>query len=337
MAIEHTWAPSLEQFDRTVTQIRGTDDSVTDSVNASRGVPTVSCRRMTEADARGDTDLHRAVYADDDGKVAELCRSARAGLDQPNLNGDTPLICAVQMHSSRCVAVLLQAHASVASRNCAGYSPLLIAASEGRTELVALLARSVVQTDVALLDETVGGYTPLHWASINGASGAVHVLLTAGASCDVLSHPDGQTALIKAAQYNAPECIERLCRHGADVDVQDTNGRTALHYAARAGSTRSLEALLAAGALVHLTDDRGLTPIRTAAAAKSVRSVHLLALAGATMPNLGVAHLNQPPATCGLGSVMNSVFCRVMCVPCDVADAISTTHAAPSSNAPKTN
>ena len=75
------------------------------------------------------------------------------------------------------------------------------------------------------------------------------MLLTAGASCDALSHPDGQTALIKAAQYNAPECIERLCRHGADVDVQDTNGRTALHYAARAGSTRCLEELLAAGAL----------------------------------------------------------------------------------------
>ena len=80
---------------------------------------------MTDADARGDTELHRAVYSDDDRKVAELCRSAGAGLDQPNLNGDTPLICAVQMHSSRCVEVLLKAHASVASRNCAGYSPLL--------------------------------------------------------------------------------------------------------------------------------------------------------------------------------------------------------------------
>ena len=112
---------------------------------------------MTDADARGDTELHRAVYSDDDRKVAELCRSAGAGLDQPNLNGDTPLICAVQMHSSRCVEVLLKAHASVASRNCAGYSPLLIAASEGRTELVALLAQSVVRTDVALLDATVGG------------------------------------------------------------------------------------------------------------------------------------------------------------------------------------
>ena len=111
---------------------------------------------MTDADARGDTELHRAVYSDDDRKVAELCRSAGAGLDQPNLNGDTPLICAVQMHSSRCVEVLLKAHASVASRNCAGYSPLLIAASEGRTELVALLAQSVVRTDVALLDATVG-------------------------------------------------------------------------------------------------------------------------------------------------------------------------------------
>ena len=181
-------------------------------------------------------------------------------------------------------------------------------------------------------------YTPLHWASINGASGAVHVLLTAGASCDALSHPDGQTALIKAAQYNAPECIERLCRHGADVDVQDTNGRTALHYAARAGSTRCLEELLAAGALVHLTDDRGVTPIRTAASAKSLRSVHLLALAGATMPNLEVALDSQPPrANClGLGNVMNSIFCRVMCVPCDVADAMATTHV-PSHAAPTTN
>ena len=73
---------------------------------------------MTDADARGDTESTRAVYSDDDRKVAELCRSAGAGLDQPNLNGDTPLICAVQMHSSRCVEVLLKAHASVASRNC---------------------------------------------------------------------------------------------------------------------------------------------------------------------------------------------------------------------------
>ena len=110
------------------------------------------------------------------------------------------------------------------------------------------------------------------------------------------------------------------------------------HCAARAGSTRCLEELLAAGALVHLTDDRGVTPIRTAASAKSLRSVHLLALAGATMPNLEVALDSQPPrANClGLGNVMNSIFCRVMCVPCDVADAMATTHV-PSHAAPTTN
>ena len=148
----------------------------------------------------------------------------------------------------------------------------------------------------------------------------------------------GNTALLLAAAANNIDVARCLLRFKADPTLANADRWTALHYAARAGSTRCLEELLAAGALVHLTDDRGVTPIRTAASAKSLRSVHLLALAGATMPNLEVALDSQPPrANClGLGNVMNSIFCRVMCVPCDVADAMATTHV-PSHAAPTTN
>ena len=104
-------------------------------------------RDIDAPDRRGDTALHRAVYAKQDLKVALLCESG-ANTNVPNIFGDSPVHAAVQTNSSRCVDLLLRAGASVALRNCTGYTPLLIAASEGRAELVALPAIAICMSTV---------------------------------------------------------------------------------------------------------------------------------------------------------------------------------------------
>src|SRR3972149_2327132 len=55
--------------------------------------------------------------------------------------------------------------------------------------------------------------------------------------------PDGDTALIKAAQWGYQEIVELLLGKGASVNVKDSYGETALMKAAEHGHIKTVESL----------------------------------------------------------------------------------------------
>ena len=75
-----------------------------------------------------------------------------------------------------------------------GYTPLHYAARSGHTECIALL----LQAKASVLARTSGGATPLMRAAFTGHTGVISQLLRAGAALDV-QDGDGDTALHKAA------------------------------------------------------------------------------------------------------------------------------------------
>jgi ankyrin repeat protein len=92
----------------------------------------------------------------------------------------------------------------------------------------------------------------------------------------------GQTALLAAIGHNAPDEVQLLLQHGADVNKPDDAGWSPLHYAAWFGtSTVILQALLDRGARIDALNDRHITPLYFASVAGHESQVKLLLEHGA--------------------------------------------------------
>jgi ankyrin repeat protein len=83
-----------------------------------------------------------------------------------------------------------------------------------------------------------------------------------------------------ASQGNKAE-IERLLKHGADVNAQQADGATALQWAAYRGDAKLAEVLLKAGAKPGLANHDGATPLWLAAARGDAGVIQALLKGGA--------------------------------------------------------
>ena len=91
------------------------------------------------------------------------------------------------------------------------------------------------------------GWTPLHLAAWNGRDSIVEMLLAADADVDARTNA-GWTPLYWAARKGHDSIVEILLAAGADVDARSNDGWTPLHLAAQHGHDSIVEILLAAGA-----------------------------------------------------------------------------------------
>ncbi|KAL4129127.1 hypothetical protein PRIC2_005138 [Phytophthora ramorum] len=78
--------------------------------------------------------------------------------------------------------------------------------------------------------------TPLHWAAVNGAVGAVEILLAAKANAN-FQDAHGRSALHWAARVNRVGIVRVLLDHGADPTIVDDGDMTPIMCAACAGGT----------------------------------------------------------------------------------------------------
>ncbi|KAF4701054.1 hypothetical protein FOZ62_003906, partial [Perkinsus olseni] len=119
---------------------------------------------------------------------------------------------------------------------------LAVASRRGDTTMAKLLME--LEADVGRPDRR--GWTPLHWAAMQGHDECVRLL--AGT---VRNSPRGSTAL-------QPESYD----HGDGVDAQDLDGQTSLHWAARLGKMSSVLILTREfGCRLDIEDCWGQTPV----------------------------------------------------------------------------
>lgn len=87
----------------------------------------------------------------------------------------------------------------------------------------------------------------------------VSLLIERGANVSMMSDDRGNTPLMEAAVRGDTETVERLLRHGADVNLQSKNGQTALMLAVGEGFTDAVRLLLENGADITPVDQLGMT------------------------------------------------------------------------------
>ena len=119
--------------------------------------------------------------------------------------------------------------------------------------------------DVGRMSGDEQGWTPLHFAALEGHADTVRSLAVCGSNVNAADEK-GATALHKAAAGGHIETIEQLLSLGADAHAKDATGRTGLHYAAAHGQHRAARFLItAAQADVAARTHQGETPLHRAA------------------------------------------------------------------------
>ena len=104
-------------------------------------------------------------------------------------------------------------------------------------------------------------YTVLLQASRSSSSQFIETLIDLGADVNIQRKKSKDTPLKLAAVWNNYMAVCLLVRHGAYVDVQDSNGFTPLHISVRKGSENLIKLLLANKVDVNIQDKGRYTPL----------------------------------------------------------------------------
>ena len=191
--------------------------------------------------------------------------AAGANVDGVNVNGETPLLIAVQRNDVELVKLLLAAHASVNIKSKNGTTPLTTVRPDS-TRTDPQILSLLIAAGGAVNEVNQNGETPLMVAvSKQHNSTIVKALLEKGAGSSINArNKSGKTALMYAATYSDGEVVQTLLAAGANVNDTDATGRTVLMHATGSSSSSKLEIvrlLISTGANVNATDAGGKTAL----------------------------------------------------------------------------
>jgi len=235
--------------------------------------------------------------------TAALLLAAGADVDAQRADGWSALEWAAAEGRAEMIELLLAKRANLEARDREGYTALFYAAGntkdEDATSRTLPAARILIEHGARVNAQADDGSTPLMWAARKGELEIVRLLLSKGASVNVVDHrgrgalsyaaeargdadtaralaaggapldardESGETPLIKACRRKRPGVALALLDLGAKVNVQDHQGQTALMVAASFGNGQTIEALLARGADLALKTNDGRTAYQIAQA-----------------------------------------------------------------------
>ncbi|XP_063730197.1 palmitoyltransferase ZDHHC13 [Eleginops maclovinus] len=134
-----------------------------------------------------------------------------------------------------------------------------------------------VENDPSILKETGwGGFSPLHYAALNGNRAMVDYFLSNGADPNLASNA-GQTCFHFACRQGNIFIIHLMMQYGADLRLIDLQQKTCLHHAVSGGSIVAVQFLLETGMFRFSdTDMYHVTPLHLAASTGNTELVRYL-------------------------------------------------------------
>ena len=202
-----------------------------------------------------------------------------------------------------------------------GYSPLISALINNRTNIAELLIKNDVDCNCTFEDDNKNVFSVLEWALLKNQSeiatllinhGAdinhyctagvnsfliaaqsgdnknIQLLLDKGISVDTkgLNKYEGQTALMFAANYNHLDTVKYLISCGANINATRNEGITALMIASKVGNEKLVEYLIQNGADINLITNQGADAFIYATQYGNVSCAKLLLDAGADINHM---------------------------------------------------
>lgn len=177
----------------------------------------------------------------------QMLLAAGAAADEPDEEGNTPLLCAAHAGSADIVQMLLAAGANAHAANSKGKTALMYAAqADSPLAVQALLAAGASGSA-----RDARGYTAFMYAAESAAPEVIRLLLPTAPEGEVNAcSVYGWTLLSLAAMSNAADSVQLLLDLGAGVNTPGKGGMTPLMCATHRGAAGEpvLRTLLAAGA-----------------------------------------------------------------------------------------
>jgi len=185
-------------------------------------------------DNRGFTPLILAASIGRDEFVSALVNDYKEDVDQQR--EVTPLLMATQNRCNSTVTLLMSMHANPdiqhPQMNC---TALHLAASNEFADIVDALLKSGANVDC----QDPRGYTPLLMAGTEGYTGVVKQLIEGGADVNHRAHSDNTTAIFHCANKDRVEVVRILLDHGADqMSTQFEDNMTIAIYARKEGRVK---------------------------------------------------------------------------------------------------
>lgn len=178
------------------------------------------------------------------------------------LTGVTPLILAAQNGHSAVVAELISGGADIYSLDESGNSALTMAVRHRHVETARILYEAHNPDRI----ESWTGLYPLHIAAINDDVWMIRMLLREGAQIDGRSGPgsdehgvswESASALHLACRYHSVNAARELIIAGADINAVDQNGDTPIIVASREHLYDLVEILSDYEAVLPVREGRG--------------------------------------------------------------------------------
>nr|CAD7255761.1 unnamed protein product [Timema shepardi] len=161
----------------------------------------------------------------------------------------------------------------LSSRDEWGYTPAHWAALDGNVEVIRYLVERSAPVDLSCLGTQ--GPRPIHWACRKGHTSIVQILLQAGVAVNAADFK-GLTPLMTACMFGRAATAAFLLGMGALNHLTDINGDTALHWAAYKGHADLIRLLMYSGIDLQKPDNFGSTPLHLACLSGNVNCVKLL-------------------------------------------------------------
>ncbi|RZF44445.1 hypothetical protein LSTR_LSTR002218 [Laodelphax striatellus] len=162
---------------------------------------------------------------------------------------------------------------SLSARDEWGYTPAHWAALDGNVEVMRYLVERAAPVDLPCLGTQ--GPRPIHWACRKGHTAVVQVLLQAGVAVNAADFK-GLTPLMTACMFGRAATAAFLLGMGALNHLTDINGDTALHWAAYKGHPDLIRLLMYSGVDLEKADNFGSSPLHLACLSGNVTCVKIL-------------------------------------------------------------
>ena len=228
-------------------------------------------------DTFGETPLIIAVE-DGNENIIKLLLEHGADIHQTNQNHETALMTALSIDNINIIklffdhgkSINLEHGKSINLENTYGYTPLMLAVSNGNEEAIKLLLDN--GADINQLNQN--GMTPLMLAVSNDNEEAMEMLLERGADINQ-PNQNGETPLMLAVSNDNEEAIQLLLDNGANINQTNQNGMTPLMLAVSNGNEEAIKLLLDNGANIHQTNQNGMTALMMALSHGNINIIKL--------------------------------------------------------------
>jgi ankyrin repeat protein len=166
--------------------------------------------------------------------------------------GWTPLMVAASNGHKEIANLLIANGANVNAKDAAGRTPLYNASWNSHWETAELLIAKGANVNAK---DSMVQLTSLHFAATEGRKNIVELLLAKGADVNA-ANMFGGTPLMNAAWHGHSEIAVHLVENGANINAKDQYGMTPLHYAAEQGSKEIADLLISKGADINAKSDK---------------------------------------------------------------------------------